>query len=154
YNFNEGDLGTLTGLPVPEKNVTITSPRRPAFFFNSSVFQPVTQQYRLSLSDRKIEVGRSIAEQQLRSVILQITDNVKKAYYSLLQSESALESVEEELKLYHELDRVTDQHLLQQAALKVDSLQVKTGVQKIVYQAMVLRDQLTDEKEKLNTLLG
>jgi outer membrane protein TolC len=155
FNFNQGDLGTLAGLgPVPETNVTVTAPRRPAFFFNSSIFQPVTQQYRLSLVDRKIDIGRQTAEQQFRATALEIADNVKKAYYSLLQSQSALESVEEELKLYQELDRVTDQHLLQQAALKADSLQVKTGLQKIVYEAMTLRDELTSEKEKLNTLLG
>ena len=155
FDFKKGDLGTLTGLgPVPERDVTVTAPRRPAFFLNGGVFQPITQQYRLSLVDRKIEVGRGIAGEQLRSKRLEIANSVRKAYYAMLQSQSALQSVEEELKLYQELDRVTDQHVLQQVVLKADSLQVKTGVQKIVYEAMTLRDQLSDEKEKLNTLLG
>ena len=152
---SQGDLGTLPGLgPVPAKDVEVTAPRRPAFFINGSVFQPITQQYRLSLIDRKIEVGRQIADQQLRGKRLEIANNVKKAYYSLLQSQSALQSVEEELKLYQELDRVTDQYLVQQVALKADSLEVKTRVQRIVYDAITLRDELEDEKEKLNTLLG
>ena len=155
FDFKKGDLGTLTGLgPVPERDVTVTAPRRPAFFLNGGVFQPITQQYRLSLVDRKIEVGRGIADEQLRSKRLEIANNVKKAYYAMLQSQSALQSVEEELKLYRELDRVTDQNVLQQVALKADSLQVKTRVQKTVYEAMTLRDQLEDQKEKLNTLLG
>jgi len=155
FDFKKGDLGTLTGLgPVPERDVTVTAPRKPAFFVNGSVFQPITQQYRLSLVDRKIEVGRQIANQQLRSKQLEIANSVKRAYYSLLQSQSALQSVEEELKLYQELDRVTDQHLLQQVVLKADSLQVKTRVQGIVYEAMTLRDQFADQKEKLNVLLG
>jgi len=155
FDFKQGDLGTLPGVgPVPGNDVSVTAPRKPAFFLNGGVFQPLTQQYRLSLVDRKIEVGRRIADQQLRGKTLEIANNVKKAYYSLLQSQSALQSVEEELKLYQELDRVTDQHLLQQVVLKADSLQVKTRVQAIVYQAMTLRDQLTDEKEKLNALLG
>jgi len=155
FDFKQGDLGTLPGLgPVPEKDTSVTAPRRPALFLNGSVFQPITQQYRLSLVDRKIEVGRQIANQQLRGKQLEIANNVKKAYYSLLQSQSALQSVEEELRLYQELDRVTDQHLLQQVVLKADSLQIKTHVQKFVYEAITLRDQLTDQKEKLNTLLG
>jgi len=155
FNFKQGDLGTLAGLgPVPEKDVTVTAPRQPAFFFTGSVFQPITQQYRLSLVDRKIEVGRQISDQQLRVKQLEIVNNVKKAYYSLLQSQSALESAQEELKLYRELDRVTDHYVIQQVALKADSLEVKTRVQKIVYQVMTLSDQLTDQKEKLNTLLG
>jgi outer membrane protein TolC len=155
FDFKKGDLGTLTGLgPIPERDVTVTAPRRPAFFLNGSVFQPITQQYRLSLVDRKVELGREIADQQLHARRLEIVNNVKKAYYALLQSQSALQSAEEDLKLYQELDRVTDQHLLQQVVLKADSLQVKTRVQGIVYQVMTLHDQLTDQKEKLNTLLG
>jgi len=72
----------------------------------------------------------------------------------VLQSQSALRSVEQTLKLYQELDRVTDQYVVQQIALRVDSMEVKTRVQKIVYEAMTLRDQLEDQREKLNQLLG
>lgn len=72
----------------------------------------------------------------------------------MLQSQSALRSVEQTLKLYQELDRVTDQYVVQQIALRVDSMEVKTRVQKIVYEAMTLRDQLEDQREKLNQLLG
>jgi len=155
FDFKKGDLGTLPGLgPVPAEDVSVTAPRRPAFFFTGSAFQPITQQYRLGLVDRKIEVGRQIAEQQVRSKQLEIADSVKKAYYSLLQSQSALQSVEESLRLYQELDRVTDHYVIQQVALKADSLEVKTRVQRIVYQAITLRDQLTDQKERLNALLG
>jgi len=155
FDFKRGDLGTLEGLgPVPERDVSVTAPRRPAFFFGGSVFQPITQQYRLSLVDRKIEVGREIAAQQLRSKQLEIANNVKKVYYSLIESQSALQSVEEALKLYRELDRVTDRYVVQQVALKAESLEVKTRLQKIVYQAMTLRDQFEDQREKLNILLG
>src|SRR5439155_22559255 len=57
FDFKQGDLGTLPGLgPVPEKDTSVTAPRRPALFLNGSVFQPITLQYRLSLIDRKIEV--------------------------------------------------------------------------------------------------
>jgi outer membrane protein TolC len=38
--------------------------------------------------------------------------------------------------------------------LRADSLEVKTRVQKIVYEAMTLRDQLEDQREKLNNLMG
>jgi len=155
FDFERGDLGTLKGVgPVPSEDVSVAAARRPAFFINAGVFQPITQQYRLGLVDRKIEIGQLIAEQQLSAKRLDVANSVKKAYYSLLQSQSALQSVEESLKLYREMDRVTDQYVVQQVALKADSLEVKTRVQKIVYQAMTLRDQLTDQKEKLNTLLG
>ena len=155
FNFKKGDLGNLTGIgPVPTTDVSVKAPRRPAFFITGSAFQPLSQQYRLGLVDRKIETGREIAWEQLRGKQLEIASNVKRAYYAVLQSQSALRSVEQTLKLYQELDRVTDQYVVQQIALRVDSMEVKTRVQKIVYEAMTLRDQLEDQREKLNQLLG
>jgi outer membrane protein TolC len=155
FNFKKGDLGNLTGIgPVPGDDVTVKAPRRPAFFINGSAFQPISQQYRLGLVDRKIETGREIAAEQLRGKRLEVANNVKRAYYAVLQSQSALRSVEQTLKLYQELDRVTDQFVVQQAALKADSLEVKTRVEKVIYEAMTLRDQLEDQQEKLNNLLG
>src|SRR4030095_15396814 len=53
-SFEKGDLGTLNGGANPEADVTATAPRRPAFFIDGGIFQPLTQQYRLSLVDRKI----------------------------------------------------------------------------------------------------
>jgi outer membrane protein TolC len=155
FNFKKGDLGNLTGIgPVPATDVSVKAPRRPALFITGSAFQPLSQQYRLGLVDRKIETGREIAWEQLRGKQLEIASNVKRAYYAVLQSQSALRSVEQTLKLYQELDRVTDQYVVQQIALRVDSMEVKTRVQKIVYEAMTLRDQLEDQREKLNQLLG
>jgi len=108
----------------------------------------------LSLVDKKIKTGREIVREELRGKQQEIASNVKKAYYAVLQSQSALQSVEQTLKLYYELDRVTDHFVIEQTALKADSLEVKTRVQKIVYEAMTLRDQLEDQKEKLNNLMG
>ena len=155
FDFKKGDLGTLTGIgPIPQTDVSVTAPRRPAFFYEGGAFQPLSQQYRLSLVDRKIETGREIAREQLRGKRQEIVDSVKKTYYAALQTQSALESVEQSLKLYQELDRVTDRYVVQQVALKADSLQVKTRVQEIVYESMTLRDRLADQKETLNNLLG
>jgi outer membrane protein len=155
FDFKKGDLGTLTGIgPVPQTDVSVTAPRRPAFFYEGGAFQPLSQQYRLSLVDRKIETGREIAREQLRGKRQEIVDSVKKTYYAALQTQSALESVEQSLKLYQELDRVTDRYVVQQVALKADSLQVKTRVQEIIYESMTLRDRLADQKETLNNLLG
>jgi len=155
FDFKQGDLGTLPGIgPVPQTDISIRNPLLPAIFINGSVFQPLSQQYQFSLVDRKIKTGREIAREQLRGKKQEIVSNVKKAYYAVLQSQSALQSVVQTLKLYQELDRVTENYVIQKAALKADSLEVKTRLQKIVYEEMNLRDQLEDQKEKLNNLLG
>src|SRR5262249_93812 len=115
---------------------------------------PLSQQYRLALVDQQIKTGREIAQQELRGKQHEVVNHVKKAYYAVLQTQSALQSVEQTLKLYQELDRVTGEYLARQVALKADSLEVKTRVQKTIYEMMTLRDQLEDQKEKLNDLLG
>ena len=56
----------------------------------AATFQPVLQQYRLSLVDKKIKTGREIAREELRGKQQEIASNVKKAYYAVLQSQSAL----------------------------------------------------------------
>ncbi len=122
FDFKKGDLGTLPGVgPVPAADINVTNPRRLAFYFNGGAFQPVLQQYRLSLVDKKIKTGREIAREELRGKQQEIASNVKKAYYAVLQSQSALQSVEQTLKLYYELDRVTDHFVIEQTALKADS---------------------------------
>jgi len=62
--------------------------------------------------------------------------------------------VEESIRLYKELDRVTDQYLLQQVALKSQSLEIKTRLAKAEYDALTLRNPLQTQKEQLNSLLG
>jgi hypothetical protein len=73
-----------------------------------AAFQPVLQQYRLSLVDKKIKTGRDCQRGELRGKQQEIASNVKKAYYAVLQSQSALRSVEQTLKPTTSFDRVTD----------------------------------------------
>ncbi len=48
-----------------------------------------------------------VAREQLRSEEQTVVNNVKRTYYAVLQTESALESVRQALTFYRELDRVT-----------------------------------------------
>ena len=81
-------------------------------------------------------------------------NEVKRAYYSILQIQSALETAAESIKLYHELDRVTGDYVAQQVALKSESLDVKVRLAKAEFDALTLTDQLATQKEQLNKLLG
>jgi outer membrane protein TolC len=80
--------------------------------------------------------------------------NVKQAYYSALQTESALEAAEAMVKAYEETDRVTQQYLTQESVLKSDSLEVKAKLAQARYQIVQLRDTLETQKEQVNELLG
>jgi outer membrane protein TolC len=133
---------------------TFSTPSRPTAVFAAQVLQPLSQQYRIGLAIDAVRLARDGEQQKLRSEEQSLVNNVKQAYYGILQSESALENVREEVKSYRELDRVTGEFVLQQVVLKSDHLQVQTRLAKAEYEAGDLSNRLTSQKEQLNKLLG
>src|SRR5467141_4989797 len=112
---------------------SLSTPRRPTAVFAAQVLQPISQQYRIGLAINAVKLARDEEQQKLRSEEHSLVNNVKTTYYGILQNESALESVRDEVKSYRELDRVTGDFVLQQVVLKSDHLQVQTRVAKAEY---------------------
>src|SRR6266704_1462172 len=133
---------------------SLSTPRRPTAVFAALVLQPISQQYRIGLAINAVKLARDEEHQKLRSEEQSLVNNIKKTYYGILQSESALESVRDEVKSYRELDRVTGEFVLQQVVLKSDHLQVQTRLAKAEYEALDLTNRLSTQKEQLNKLLG
>lgn len=155
FKFDRGVFGNYANIgPIPATNTVISTPRKPTVAIVNQISQPLSQLYRIGLNLKQLGVGREIAGQQVRAEQQTIINNVKQAYYAILQTESALGATEESIKLYRELDRVTGEYVVQQVALKAESLEVKTRLAKSEYDALTLRDQLATQKEQLNQLLG
>ena len=133
---------------------TLSVPRKPTAIFNGAIVEPLSQQYRIGLNIQQARLDREVAKEGLRSVQQSTVDGVKRNYYAILQSQSALDSIKEEIRLYHELDRVTGDYVARQVSLKSDSLEVKTRLAKAEYDALNLTNQLATQKEQLNNLLG
>jgi outer membrane protein TolC len=133
---------------------TLSTPSRPTAVFAAQVLQPISQQYRIGLAIGAVKLARGEEQQKLRSEEQSLVNNVKKTYHGILQSESALENVRDEVKSYRELDRVTGEFVLQQVVLKSDHLQVQTRLAKAEYEAVDLTNRLSTQKEQLNTLLA
>ena len=149
-------------VPDPAANVipglgpffAIDTRGKPTALFTVSAIEPLTQQYRIGLNIKLQRVSHELAQTKLRGQQNETIDQVKKAYYAILQTRSALSSVEEALKAYRELDKVTGDNVLQQVSLKADLLAVQTGLAKVEYQQLELSNQLATQKEQLNSLLG
>ena len=133
---------------------SLSTPRRPTAVFAAQVLQPISQQYRIGLTINAVKLARDEEQQQLRSEEQSLVNNVKKTYYGILQSESALENVRNEVKSYRELDRVTGEFVLQQVVLKSDHLQVQARLARAEYEALDLTNRMSTQKEQLNKLLG
>jgi len=133
---------------------TLNDRRSPRAIFAVSAIEPLTQQYRIGLNIKLQRVSRELAKAKLHQQQDETIAQVKKAYYAVLQTRSALSSVEEALKSYHELDKVTGDYVMQQVAIKADHLVVQTRLAKVEYEELELSNRLATQKEQLNTLLG
>ncbi|HEY3138549.1 MAG TPA: TolC family protein [Blastocatellia bacterium] len=148
----ENPLSSL--LPGVGPFFSVSVPRKPTTVFAGQILQPLSQQYRIGLNIEQVKLARSVEEERLHQVQQSTVDEVKRNYYGILQTQSALESVVEAIKFYRELDRVTDDYVARQVSLRSDSLEVRTRLAKAEYEALNLTNKLATEKEQLNNLLG
>lgn len=155
FRFEEGVFGTFPGIgPVPGKDTNISTGRKPTLLIIGQITEPLSQQYQIGLNLKLLKTSREIAGEQLRLEQQSTVNNVKRAYYAILQTQSALQTADETIQLYRELDRVTGDYVAQRVALKSENLEVKTRLAKAEYDALTLADQLATQKQQLNSLLG
>ena len=132
----------------------LTQERKPSAVFAATALEPLTQQYRIGLHLKLEHVSREMAQAKLRQQQNDTINQVKKTYYAILQTKSALSSVEQAVKSYQELDKVTGDYVVQQVALKADYLVVQTRLARAQYDELELSSKLATQKEQLNSLLG
>jgi len=155
FTFQKGVFGDFPGIgPVPGKDTRIHTPLRPTFYGLMQASQPLSQQYKIGLNIRQAKLAKLVDEQKLRGQKQSVTNEVKKLYYTILETQSSLTSSEENLKFDRELGRTTAQLVTEKAVLKSDSMSVQARIAQEEYNNLTLRDTLSSQKEQLNSLLG
>jgi outer membrane protein TolC len=153
--FPAGFMGVYPVIgPIPGTPKSLVTRAKWTTFAYGGIDQPITQLYRAHLGVKVQELSRDIAHQQVLLQRQTTADDVKRAYYGLLQTQASLQTAQEQTKQYMELDRVTDEYLQQQTVLKSDSLDVKTRLANSQYQEIVLGNSLATQKESLNNLMA
>jgi outer membrane protein len=94
---------------------------KPTVTIAGLIVQPLSQQYRIGLDIKQAGLARDVESEKLRQVRQSTVDEVKRTYYGILQTQTALYSLQEAIRLYRELDRVTGDYVAQQVALKSDN---------------------------------
>jgi outer membrane protein len=118
------------------------------------VFQPVTQQYRLSLQVQEATADVRIAQQRLRLAKQRTVADVKRLYLSMLALKSAIASLENNLGFLTELEQYIKHEAERGAALPVDLLLVQSRLAHLVYEVEKNKDDLVTKGQTLNRLLG
>ena len=155
FTIRAGTLGTFSATgPIPAKDSVIHTPARPVAIASATVTQPLTQLIRIDLSIKQQKLESQLSQQNYFEREQELVNEVRRAYYAILQSQSELESQRALLVYVEELQQLTGRRLHQEAVLKADSLRITAQRSKVLYQLTVIQNALADQKEALNHLLG
>jgi outer membrane protein TolC len=154
-NFDRGVFGTYPGVgPIPGEDTKVNIPRRPTALVFGQILQPLSQQYRLGLGVKIHDLGRQLEAAKLAERRAAVAEQVRKAYYRLLETQSALESVEQSLPLYQETARLAKVGLRLETILASQRLEAEAEVAKVELEALKLRNPIATQIEALNELMG
>src|SRR5438034_5048140 len=102
--FARGAFGEFPGIgPVPGNDTSITTPARLNFIVSAEAQQPLTQLIKLSLSVRLNEASRAYERERLRDTRLGLVDEIRRLYYTMAQTRSALDANRHSLELLREM---------------------------------------------------
>jgi outer membrane protein len=98
--------------------------------------------------------GRDIERERTRGQQLAVVNAVKRLYFAILQTQSALGASEEAIALFRELDRTLGVRVTQKVALRAEALDVQLRLTQEELTKMTRTNTLASQKEQLNQLLG
>jgi outer membrane protein len=154
FYIKQGALGTYSNVgEIPAQRTEITFPHAVGLFVARANL-PLSQRFRLNLGIRLLETTKTLRRQQQRLTRSEVGNNVRKAYYGLLQTEALLETAELSIKLFDEALRVARHALELQAVLPADVMDVETRLATAQLQVQQLRNGRDTQKEQINELMG
>lgn len=153
--FDQGVFGTYPGVgPIPGQETKVEIPRKPTAFVFGQVLQPLSQQYRLGLGVKVLTLEQQLEAAKLAERRAAVAEQVRKAYYRLVETQSALESVEDSLPFYRETVRLAKVGLKLETVLESERLKAEAEVAKVELEALKLRNPIATQMESLNELMG
>jgi outer membrane protein len=155
FSFPQGAFGTFPGIgPIPSVDSVISVPRQPTAFVTAQASQPLSQLHQIGLRVKAAELAREVEKERTREQQIALVNNVKRLYFAILQTESALASNKEAIALYRELDRTLTIRVAQQVALRADALDVQYRLANEELTRVTNTNTLASQKEQLNHLLA
>jgi outer membrane protein TolC len=153
--FPAGSLGVYSATgPIPATNQKIEIARKPAGTVNVSVAQPLSTQYQLHLQLKALELGLEGTRQDQEKTRLEVVDRVRRAYYSVVEAQSALDSFQASLPYYQESHRLALENNRKETILQSELLNSDAQLLKIQNAISDASDRVASASEQLNDLMG
>jgi outer membrane protein len=155
FRVPAGQFGTYPGIgPIPAVDTNITTPSQPTAYIFGTISQPLLTLKKINLHVHGEELSLEQTVQQVREQRNTIVNDVKQAYYSVVEIDNVINATQASIKQYEELDRITQEYVAEKVALQSDSLEVKAKLAQQKLQLLQAQDKLSTAKETLNNLLG
>jgi outer membrane protein len=155
FEVPAGQFGTYPGIgPIPATNTNITTPAQPTAYIFGTVSQPLLTLYKINLHVHGEELSVQQSVQELREQRNTVVDNVREAYYSIVEIQNVIDATSASIKQYEELERVTQEWVQEKVVLESDLLEVKAKLSDQRLKLLQAQDKLATAKETLNNLLG
>jgi outer membrane protein TolC len=155
FAFPAGAFGTYPGTgPIPSTDTNVSVPRQATYYLQSQMAQPISQLFRIGLAIKGAEKARDVEFERVRDRQLALVAEVKRVYFSILQTESALGATGDAIEMYRALDRTLQVRVAQKVALRADMLDVQFRLAQEELSQVTRRNLLASQKERLNQLLG
>lgn len=150
-----GQFGTYKGIgPIPAVNTPISTPSQPNAYIFGTISQPLLTLYKINLHVHGEQLSLEQTVQQVREQRNTIVDDVRQAYYSIVEIDNVINATNASIKQYQELDRITQQYVAEKVTLESDLLEVEAKLAQVKLQLLQAQDKLQTAKETLNNLLG
>jgi outer membrane protein TolC len=155
FQVPAGQFGTYPGIgPIPAINTNITTPSQPTAYIFGTISQPLLTLKKINLHVHGEELSLEQTVQQVREQRNTVVNDVKQAYYSVVEIDNVISATLASIKQYEELDRITQEYVTEKVALQSDSLEVKAKLADQKLQLLQAQDKLQTAKETLNNLLA
>ncbi len=155
FDVPAGQFGTYPGIgPIPASNTAITTPSQPTAYIFATASQPLLTLYKINLHVHGEQLSVEQAVQQLREERNSVVNDVRQAYYSVVEIENVIEATQASIKQYEELDRISTEYVKEKVVLLSESLDVKAKLAQERLELLQDEDKLQTAKETLNNLLG
>lgn len=155
FEFKRGVFGSYANVgPLPGEDTKVNLARTFSVIGFMRVTQPLSQLYDISLGRRIAQLETNIQRSQLRDADEEVRAEVKRAYYTMQQLQSARVAVDESVRLLQELQRVVRQYVAQQVALQSDALEVDARLVRAQSERMKIAHAIESDREQLNLLMG
>jgi outer membrane protein TolC len=153
--YPAGSLGVYSAIgPIPATNQKVEIPLKPVGIVNVSVAQPLSTQYQLHLQLKALELGLEGTRQDQAKTRLEVVDQVRRAYYAVVEAQSALDSLQASLPYYRESHRLALVNRGKETILESDLLNADAQLLKLQNAISDASDRVASASERVNDLMG